>query len=65
MENCSICGDDVLGYGHNPAPVAEGRCCDVCNTTVVIPTRINNIFKMVQNGGQEREEKGKDSVQDC
>ena len=26
--------------GHNAAPVELGRCCDNCNETVVVPTRI-------------------------
>tara|TARA_R100001530_G_scaffold91715_1_gene63755 strand:+ start:129 stop:311 length:183 start_codon:yes stop_codon:yes gene_type:complete len=25
--------------GNNAEPVAEGRCCDVCNADIVIPTR--------------------------
>ena len=27
--------------GNNAEPVKEGRCCDVCNHTVVIPTRLH------------------------
>jgi len=27
--------------GHNAEPVNDGRCCTVCNDTVVIPARIN------------------------
>ena len=39
--NCSICGTAFKGYGNNPAPVRnEGRACDSCNTTEVIPARI-------------------------
>lgn len=39
---CVICGNEIEDeYGHNPAPVKErGRCCTVCNTTVVIPLRL-------------------------
>ena len=46
---CCLCGDIFEGYGNNPDPVTdlEGRyydeedeCCDNCNSTVVIPTRI-------------------------
>jgi hypothetical protein len=46
---CTICGKEIppegqpphqwLG-GHNAEPVAAGRCCGECNTTVVIPKRI-------------------------
>lgn len=28
--------------GNNADPVADGRCCDVCNVTVVIPTRLRS-----------------------
>lgn len=33
---CVLCASLFVGYGHNPAPLAdEGRCCDACNTLVV------------------------------
>jgi hypothetical protein len=38
---CSICGASYIGFGHNAAPITNGRCCDICNDTVVIPTRIH------------------------
>lgn len=38
---CIICKKEIKGYGHNPFPVRfNGRCCDKCNSTYVIPTRI-------------------------
>jgi hypothetical protein len=42
---CSICGNEIevncFGWdqGHNANPVNEDRCCDRCNTQVVIPAR--------------------------
>jgi hypothetical protein len=47
---CSICQKNIeakngWGGGHNAEPVNSGRCCDVCNATVVIPARINLIVK--------------------
>ena len=45
--NCVICGHKSTGYGNNPEPVASfdsGRCCDTCNSTVVIPTRLGGSF---------------------
>lgn len=42
---CSICNGPYEGFGHNPAPVAEGRCCTVCNDFVVIPERIRGTYK--------------------
>lgn len=46
---CCICSQeiekDANGWagGHNAQPVAEGRCCDACNSTVVIPTRLEEM----------------------
>ena len=37
---CSICGKEILDYSYNAYPVKNGSCCDECNRTVVIPTRL-------------------------
>lgn len=42
---CSICRHPILPKGswtdgNNAQPVNNGRCCDDCNATVVIPARI-------------------------
>lgn len=44
---CSICGKPFDGFGNNPEPVKpyRDRCCDDCNTDVVLPLRI---FSLVQ-----------------
>ena len=49
MENfkCCLCDKEVEGYGNNPSPLSENEddeCCDECNLTKVIPTRINLLF---------------------
>jgi len=42
---CCICGKEYDDAGHNPEPlVLEGRCCNACNVTVVIPARISLHF---------------------
>lgn len=41
---CSICGEKYVGYGNNSHPVNNGRCCDICNMLVVIPTRLRQIY---------------------
>ena len=49
---CCFCQDYFKGYGHNPQPVnmEEGaRCCDFCNSTVVIPARMSKIYGSEQN----------------
>jgi hypothetical protein len=37
---CDICGDEITGHSNNAEPVVTGRCCDLCNTEWVIPSRI-------------------------
>jgi len=38
---CSICNWLLTdAFDHNAEPVNSGRCCDECNTKVVIPYRI-------------------------
>lgn len=50
MKNCSICGKKYDGYGNNAQPVNNGRCCDDCNSTIVVPRRItDSINKKEEN----------------
>jgi len=51
---CCICGKPFTGWGNNPDPVTDengnlypedARCCDECNSEIVIPTRILEIYK--------------------
>lgn len=40
---CCFCGKNYFGFGNNPDPVAKDinkRCCDSCNSKIVIPARI-------------------------
>ena len=40
---CVICDNEIYTeFGHNAEPVKDGRCCDMCNQTVVIPRRIKD-----------------------
>jgi hypothetical protein len=57
---CCICHGTIeknllTGWdqGNNAQPVMNGRCCDLCDTTVVIPRRINDYM----NARRERKEK--------
>lgn len=38
---CVLCSKEFTEYGNNPQPLAQGICCDNCNTTKVIPAKIN------------------------
>jgi hypothetical protein len=40
---CSICYDRYDGWSHNAEPVNNGRCCSICNDTIVIPARIRQL----------------------
>lgn len=41
---CVFCGVEITDYGNNPAPLKdEGRCCDHCNLTKVIPARLEQV----------------------
>lgn len=57
MQPCSICGGPLCDEdaewkgGNNAAPINDGRCCDWCNSTVVVPVRI----KMIMNEKSARE----------
>jgi len=42
---CCICDELFEGYGNNPAPVMnKGKCCDDCNSNIVIPARIREMM---------------------
>lgn len=41
---CSICQREVTDeWGNNPAPICEGRCCDECDLSIVLPARIRRL----------------------
>lgn len=46
---CSICEEKIEGFGNNAQPVNAGRCCDFCNSNVVVPKRIDEIAKFSRN----------------
>lgn len=40
---CCFCGQTFNDYGNNPSPIAinpEERCCNECNSEIVIPARM-------------------------
>lgn len=50
-KRCCLCHGEIDGYGNNPAPLSDKfKCCNVCNTTKVIPARIEQIIKNKQIG---------------
>ena len=41
---CIICQETYTGFGHNAHPIANGKCCDVCQDTKVLPLRLDLMF---------------------
>ena len=50
---CCICGKEIIGFGNNPWPVKDsGCCCDECNSTVVVQTRIVMLARRRTDNGE-------------
>ena len=45
---CSICNNNIEGFGNNAQPINDGICCDECNA-LVIWARINVVI--TEQGG--------------
>ena len=61
---CVICHKDIekqytedgvmyWDQGNNAEPIAEGRCCNHCNDTVVLPQRITDMQMSLLEGGKD------------
>jgi len=37
---CVFCNNAIDGLGYDADPLGDGRCCDTCNSLLVIPHRI-------------------------
>lgn len=47
---CSICNKEIpvkgkWTQGNNAQPINDGRCCDYCNDTKVLPARLERLMK--------------------
>lgn len=41
MIKCSICGKEIdERFANNPSPLQRGKCCDKCNSELVLPLRL-------------------------
>jgi len=48
MNRCIICKGLVYGWGNNAEPIANGICCDGCNSSQVIPRRLAMMLGITQ-----------------
>ncbi len=44
---CCFCKKTVTGPGNNAMPAKDGRCCNKCNLSIVIPTRLEQARKVI------------------
>ena len=51
---CSICQLPYEEFGNNAEPINDGRCCNFCNNTVVVPVRLRR-FQVLRE--EQRKEK--------
>ena len=51
IEKCPTSGRD---QGHNAQPVKAGRCCDECNSRVVLEKRLENVWAGKDRYGGKR-----------
>ena len=46
-------GKAIWEDGHNAEPICEGRCCTICNDTIVTPQRITDMQMSLLEGGKD------------
>lgn len=58
---CSICGENIQVEhgswmeGHNAQPINDGRCCSLCNDSVVLPTRMARLGLLKKSSPPSRD----------
>ena len=57
---CDLCGGEMDKYGNNAEPILRnGRCCDKCNLTEVIPARLRKAKEVKNENNNEYQFRGK------
>ena len=56
---CCLCGEEIevkgnWKEGNNAQPIKDGRCCDFCNYTKVIPLRFSNFASRKRKGAKQQ-----------
>lgn len=47
-KKCCFCGGNYGRIGNNPYPASKNeddRCCDMCNSRIVLPARLQEMFE--------------------
>ena len=55
---CVLCGDQIVGFGNNAAPLAEGKCCDACNGRVILRRMASERTRRLPTSAQEHKRGG-------
>ena len=61
---CVICNKEIpvkqggWSEGNNAHPVADGRCCDKCNNTHVIPARLQEAIWLRRKAEEKEADNG-------
>ena len=42
-------GEVIWDEGNNAQPIKDGRCCDACNWSVVVPVRLGAVINEDEN----------------
>tara|TARA_Y100000310_G_scaffold326263_1_gene390929 strand:+ start:493 stop:687 length:195 start_codon:yes stop_codon:yes gene_type:complete len=55
-QTCALCKEKFKGFGHNPEPLAKGRCCEGCNYLVIVE-RIKRCADYIQKNVNQIDKK--------
>jgi len=57
-QKCCICGETFIGWGNEPWPIKnDGRCCDTCNSLIVLPARIMALHGLMKPDESEDDDR--------
>lgn len=51
---CCLCKKEYKGLGYYAYPLSDGRCCDKCNSKVML-ARLKDLYKICQGEDQGEE----------
>lgn len=45
LKECVICHILFTEWGNNAMPLTKGQCCDYCNESIVVPMRLERLYR--------------------